>query len=280
MANHDVAGKMPDGGAGANFTTNRDSLAIYTAMSLPLNGPESPKYPTPITGPDYTINEFKDCAGNRFPQMANYSYDYGDAHFLCLDSNQYVDPRDPDLQAWIEDDLSNTDAIWKFVVYHHPSFNVGGEHYAEQMFRVLAPLFEKHGVDMALHGHEHTYQRTMPLKFVPGDMTSAGDLTSKDRMIPGTFTIDTNFDGVKNLKPDGVIYLTTGAGGKELYEPDFTDSPEKWLHPEDNNVAYVSKFYSRHHSLTVIDIDGKVLKLTQINEFGETVDQITINKNA
>ena len=33
--------------------------------------------------------------------MANYSYDYGDAHFLCLDSNVYVDPTNAALQSWI-----------------------------------------------------------------------------------------------------------------------------------------------------------------------------------
>jgi 3',5'-cyclic AMP phosphodiesterase CpdA len=210
--------------------------------------------------------------------MANYSLDYGDAHFLCLDSNQYVDPTDTALQAWIEQDLSGTDALWKFVVYHHPSFNVGNEHYMEQQFRVLAPLFEKHGVDMALHGHEHTYQRTQPIKFVPGDTSKAGVVSSKDRRIPGTFTIDTNFDGAKNLVADGIIYIVTGAGGKELYEPDFTDSPARWLHPDDNNVAYVSRFYSRHHSFTVIDIDGRQLNLTQVNEFGDMVDQMTLVK--
>ena len=33
-------------------------------------------------------------------------------------------------------------ARWKFVVYHHPAFNVGDEHYAEQHMRVLTPVFE------------------------------------------------------------------------------------------------------------------------------------------
>ena len=33
--------------------------------------------------------------------------------------------------------------------------------------RILAPLFEAHGVDIVLSGHEHNYQRARPLKFVP-----------------------------------------------------------------------------------------------------------------
>jgi hypothetical protein len=263
----------------ADFDKNRDALGYYTAMHLPLNGPKQLTYPTPVVGlATDVITQFTDCAGDRFPTQANYSFDNGDVHFLCVDSNEYVDPTDSALQAWIADDLSGTDALWKIVVFHHPSFNVGGEHYNAQHMRVLSPLFEAHGVDLCLHGHEHTYQRTMPLKFAPTDLTNASATNSKNRRVPGVFTVDRSFDGVTNTRPDGIIYLTTGAGGKELYEPDYSNAPENWLHPEDNNVAYVSKFYSRKHSLTIIDVDGKTLKWNQINESGAVVDDVTITK--
>jgi acid phosphatase type 7 len=279
IANHDAPTKAADGSNEANFDLYRDSLAYYTSMYLPLNGPATLKSPTPIVGSDAPlVDEFKQCAGPRFPGMANYSFDYGDVHFLCIDSNQYVDPTDSALQSWIEADLSGTDAIWKFVVCHHPAFNVGAEHYAEQHMRVLCPIFEKHGVDIVLHGHEHTYQRTQPIKFVPTDMSRASVTNSKNRLVPGKFTVDYAYDGVSNTKPDGIIYLTTGAGGKNLYEPDFTDSPTRWLHPEDNNVPYLNKFYSEQHSLTLFEIHGQTLKWTQQNESGEIIDEATITK--
>jgi hypothetical protein len=178
IANHDVQGKDPNGHEIADFTRNPDALAYYTAMHLPLNGPESPTYSTPTMGPRERIDAFRACAGDRFPRMANYSFDYGDAHFLCLDSNRYVDPNDAALQAWMTRDLESTDAIWKFVVYHHPAFNVGNEHYDIQHMRMRAPLLESQGVDIVLSGHEHTYQRAKPMKFRPNDgdsqRTSAG----------------------------------------------------------------------------------------------------------
>jgi hypothetical protein len=263
----------------ADFDRNRDALGYYTAMHLPGNGPTNLTYPTPIVGNGAdVIAQFLGCAGDRFPTQANYSFDYGDVHFLCLDSNEYIDPTDTDLQSWIESDLSGTDAIWKIVVFHHPPFNVGCEHYEAQHMRVLAPLFEKHGIDIALHGHEHTYQRTMPIKFMPTDVTNASATNNKNRRIPGVFTIDTAFDGITNTRPDGIIYIVTGAGGKELYEPDYSNAPENWLHSEDNNVAYVSKFYSRKHSLTIFDVDGKTLQWKQVNETGHVVDQVTVTK--
>ena len=163
-------------------------------------------------------------------------------------------------------------------MYHHPAFNVGDEHYREQHMRVLSPLFEAHGVDVCLHGHEHVYQRTVPMRFAPKDTTKAGPSHGSNRLIPGTFTLDTAFDGKTKTKPDGIIYITTGAGGKELYDPGFDDAPEKWVHPEDNNVAYVARFLSSVHSFTVLDLDGPTLTLTQIDETGKERDRIQVTK--
>jgi len=277
IANHDVHGKDAEGVVAADFTKTPDALAYYTNMHLPLNGPDS-KTPTRVVGPAKAISDFKEVAHERFPRMANYSFDYGDAHILCLDSNTYVDPTSAVLQEWVEADLSATDAAWKFVVFHHPGFNVGEEHYHEQHMRVLSPLFEKHKVDIVLHGHEHTYQRTKPLRFAPQDDSGAKDIGGKDRLVPGTFTVDTKFDGKQVTKPAGILYITTGAGGKHLYDPQMNADPKAWLHEEDDNVSYLEKFVSDRHSLTVIDLDAKTLTLRQVDEWGKVIDRILVTK--
>jgi hypothetical protein len=133
-------------------------------------------------------------------------------------------------------------------------------------------------VDIALHGHEHTYQRTVPLRFAPTDISNASATNSKNRRIPGDFTLDHEFDGVKNTRPNGILYVVTGAGGKELYDPGFYKEPKNWLHEEDNNVAYVAKFYSEQHSLTLFEIDGKTLTWKQVTETGMVVDSVKVTK--
>jgi hypothetical protein len=277
MANHDVHDKDANKNPVADFTKNPDSFGYFTNMHLPANGP-NPAYPPPAIGKAEAIADFKNVAGDRFPRMANYSFDYGDAHFLCLDSNVYVDPTDPDLQAWIESDLAGTDASWKFVVYHHPAFNVGNEHFAEQQMRVLAPLFEKHGVAIVFNGHEHNYQRTRPIRFAPKDLSGAKLVGKGKRYVPGDFTVDRSFDGVHNTKLDGVIHMTTGAGGKHLYDPELNDNPQNWIHPEDNNVDYVTKVISDRHSITVIDMDARSLAIRQIDEWGNEIDRFKIER--
>jgi acid phosphatase type 7 len=277
IANHDVNGSTAEHHPVADFDAHPDSLAYFTSMHLPLNAPVHPQ-PTPLVGVPARLEAFHTSAGARYPRMANYSFDYGDAHFLCLDSNLYVDPTDAGWQRWIVDDLAGTDAAWKFVVYHHPAFNVGVEHYQEQHMRVLAPLFERHGVAIVFHGHEHNYQRTRPIRFAPSGLGAAARLNAKARLVPGTFTVDTAFDGERVTRPDGVLYITTGAGGKQLYDADFTGAPARWRRPEDGNIEYVVRLVADRHSLTVVDVQPTALRLRQIDEHGREIDRIRITK--
>jgi hypothetical protein len=278
IANHDVQSKDLNGHEIADFKTNPDALAYYTAMHLPLNGPAAPARQTPTMGPQGALDSFHASAGDRFPRMANYSFDYGDAHFLCLDSNRYIDPNDAGLQAWIAADLSATDARWKFVIFHHPPFNVGLEHYQVQHMRVLAPLFELHHVDFVLGGHEHNYQRARPLRFSPSGPGKSADIGANDRRVPGTFRIDRTFDGVSDTRPDGVLYVVTGAGGKHLYDPAFTNNPALWAHADDGQADYVVKMVADRHSLSVFDVDGNSVTMAQIDETGAEIDCITVTK--
>ncbi|MEI6464807.1 MAG: metallophosphoesterase [Verrucomicrobiota bacterium] len=278
LANHDVEGKHPETNniPCANFEVSADALAYYTNFHFPLNGVPSPTYPTVTFGPEKRLANFAACAGARFPTMANYSYDAGDGHFLCLDSNNYTDATDPALQAWIAADLKGSDARWKFVTFHHGAFNVGHHHRYEQQMRVLAPIFEAHGVNFVLSGHEHNYQRTMPLRFAPQNTEKAHKLHTKDRIVTGDFTLDRAFDGEKTTKANGVIYITTGAGGKYLYDPEYNGDPAKWVIPEDNNLAFVTKMISDRHSFTVFDLERDELLMRQIDEQGNEIDRIRV----
>jgi len=275
LANHDCHGKDANKHPVADLAKSPDALGYFTAMHLPLNGPTAPPQPMPLVGDPAA---FLASAGSRYPRMGTYSFDYGDAHFLCLDSNVYVDPTDPGWVTFIEQDLASTDATWKIVVYHHPAFNAGNEHYTEQQLRVLAPQLEQLGVSLVLNGHEHIYQRSKPFTFLPDGPGGARDVGSGHRMVHGRFTVDNAYDGTHVTTPKGIIYVTTGAGGKELYDPGFSTAPEKWLHAEDDNVAYVARMFTDLHSFTVIEIDGGTLTLRQIDEHNVEVDRIRITK--
>jgi len=278
LANHDATSHDGQKRNVADFDRHPDALGYYTNLHLPLNGPV-PNYPTIAVGKADGVDRFKACASGRYPNMANYSFDYGDGHFLCLDSNVYTDPTDAGLQEWIASDLSATDAAWKFVTYHHPGFTGGKEHYNEQQMRVLAPIFEKHHIDIVISGHVHNYQRSRPMRFAPANVAGAKKVHTGDRKVPGEFTVDRLFDGEKQTKPDGVIHIITGAGGNELYDPECNNSPLQWTHAEDNHADYVAKFVSDRHSFTLIDMDAHTLRISQIDEWGGEVDRWRLTKS-
>jgi len=56
IANHDVQGKDENGHEIADFGRSPDALAYYTAMHLPLNGPDAPTHPTPTTVPRQRVD--------------------------------------------------------------------------------------------------------------------------------------------------------------------------------------------------------------------------------
>ena len=89
-----------------------------------------------------------------------YSFDYGNAHFVCLDSTGSVE--ESRMLEWCETDLAASKARWKFVFYHHPSYDVAG-HLSHWGRKDFLPVFRKYGVDVVLTGHSHSYQRFHPM---------------------------------------------------------------------------------------------------------------------
>jgi len=95
-----------------------------------------------------------------------YSFDYGNAHFVVLDSAFTPIDEGSEQWKWLVEDLKNSKATWKFVSFHHPPFTSGGNYYSKkriELKRILPPVFDKYGVDIAFHGHDHDYERTRPI---------------------------------------------------------------------------------------------------------------------
>ncbi len=99
-----------------------------------------------------------------------YSFDRGPAHFVVLDSNRVLPvaaapplhPGSPQWR-WLEEDLAGSKALWKFVLMHVPVYSSGQHRSMDALARWLAPLFERHGVDVVFQGHDHDYERTFPI---------------------------------------------------------------------------------------------------------------------
>lgn len=86
-----------------------------------------------------------------------YSFTYKNTLFLMLDVTSSMDLQ----SSWIEDQLKNSDATWKFAMFHFPPFNYE-EDYPE-IRRKWSVWFDKYHLDMVMSGHTHYYMRSKPI---------------------------------------------------------------------------------------------------------------------
>lgn|GEM_PF-2016751 len=85
-----------------------------------------------------------------------YSFTYGDAQFVALNTN--AGGEDDEIQyQFLKEQMDNTDKAWKIVIMHVPAYDPGSSHYSFDN-EVGAKLTEA-DVDLVLCGHEHGYAR-------------------------------------------------------------------------------------------------------------------------
>jgi hypothetical protein len=252
-----------------------DLHAYFMYWSLPLNGPlvdpRAPKNIPELRGSEDRIKRFLNVAGERFPRMGNYSFDDGGVHWLVLDANAYMDWTMKELRDFVENDLiAAQSARWRFVNFHQPGFSSNPKHGQEKRMRLLADLFQKYNVHLVFNGHCHYYERSFPLKFTV-DVQPDGSVIDKDGYVGGTFALDKTFDGKTVTKPDGVIYITTGAGGAKLDPSGIHWRKEDWK-------PFTDKLIGDRHSFTVCDVEEDKLTLRQIDMKGEEIDRFVITR--
>ena len=147
-----------------------------------------------------------------------YSVDYGLVHFVMFSTEHAFGAGSPQ-RAWLEKDLAAVDRAktpWVLTGGHRPMYSssygygVTEAHadacrdgsYDAKRFNcqdvaerdALEPLFRRHGVDLALWGHTHTYERACG--------------------IAGNFTCAEGGDSA------GTAHISTGAAGN-VYNPDW-----------------------------------------------------------
>jgi predicted phosphodiesterase len=86
-----------------------------------------------------------------------YSFEYGDALFICL--NSYASSNDDAIQwQFLENECAATTKAWKIVYFHNAAYDPGSSHY--QLDNVSGKKLTDAGVDLVFNGHEHAYART------------------------------------------------------------------------------------------------------------------------
>jgi fibronectin type 3 domain-containing protein len=226
------------------------------------------------SGPYYdifTLPAAGEAGGVASGTEAYYSFDYGNVHFICLESFDTDRSVNGAMMTWLDQDLLAVTQDWIIAFWHHPPYSKGShdsdtEPSPMEMRQNALPILEAGGVDVVLSGHSHSYERSFLLD---GHYGTSGTLNAP------TMILD-NGDGRPSgdgaytkasagpAAHEGAVYAVAGSSGKL--------SPGSLDHP----AMFVS--LSSLGSL-VLDVNGERLDAKFLDTAGVALDEFTIVKN-
>ncbi len=238
----------------------------YTADSPTQSGPYYDIFTFPTTG---------EAGGVASGTEAYYSFDYGNIHFIVLESYETDRNVGGPMYNWALSDIQSTTQEWIVAIWHHPAYTKGSHDSdnvndsagsMQDMRENFLPILEENGVDLVMSGHSHSYERSY---FVNGHY---GNSTTFD---PAVHTIPINGDGDGQVTGDGVyqknicvpgsVYITTGSAGKI--------SQANLDHP----VMYYS---AASLGSVVMEVDGPEMNVKFVRDNGNIDDFFTIEKTS
>ncbi|MDE0441584.1 MAG: metallophosphoesterase [Gammaproteobacteria bacterium] len=240
------------------------------------------------SGPYYegfTLPTAGEAGGVASGTEAYYSYDYGNVHFVALDSHDTnrdapanaetnICPGDGSggaMYNWLCEDLAATTQDFIISYWHHPPYTKGSHDSDNRsdsggrmhdMRERFVPMLEHYGADLNLSGHSHSYERSM---LIDGHYNVAGNF---QRFRHAKDTSDGHPDSggyAKDQGPNqGAIYSVVGSSSKnqgDLFE-----------HP-------IMVYQENIEGSVVIDVEGTQMDAYFIRNDGAVNDVYRLTKN-
>lgn len=239
------------------------SVPYYSIFDMPANG---------------------EAGGVASNTEAYYSYDYGNIHFLSLDSygkedgvNRLYDTLGVQVQ-WIKQDLAANTKKWVVAYWHHPPYTMGShnsdtESDLTKMHTDFIRILERYKVDLIVCGHSHEYERS---KLIKG---SYGNETSFNPAVHNISQSNGRYDGTPGsctyMKDsthtyNGTVYVVSGSAGQ-------LDANVQAAWPHNAMSAYNN---STNGGSMLLTVEGNRLDSKWICADGVVRDQFTMIKDA
>lgn len=174
-----------------------------------------------------------------------YSFDYGDVHFVMLDSQEGEERSFvPDMlerqKVWLENDLAKTNKKWKIISLHRSPYNNKVNH-NNNIRAAFVPIFDQYHADVVFTGHDHVYAHTYPLY--------GNEIVTNSQQ--------------------GTVYVATGRSGTKTYQDVVA---KEW-----NEIFYNPVDEPNY---LVIEVKGDSLLVKVFKQSGSLIDEWTINKQS
>ncbi len=208
-----------------------------------------PQFTLPVDGP-------------RGLEETCYTFVYGDARIVCLNSNELQEAQ----AEWLDKTLSKNTSRWIICAFHHPIFSTAKDRDNTELRRLWKPILDKHKVDLVLQGHDHSYGRT-GLQ-VPANVPKKTDKNSEQS---NQASADTKLETLANVPTGlqakdpitGTIYVVSVSGPK-MYN--VTRQPFM------KRVAEDTQLYQ------IIHINGDQLRFEARTAIGQVYDAFELRK--
>jgi hypothetical protein len=237
---------------------------FYNGLTFSATG-EGPYYEA------FTLPRAAEAGGLPSGTEAYYSFEYGNVHFVSLDSHDTDRSASGAMYAWLEADLQANQSDFLIVYWHHPPYSFGShssdwwqETRMIQMREVFVPLLEDYGVDLVLTGHSHSLERSKLIdghygfsdSLLPGNVIDGG---TGDPATGSGYEKDSEGPGAH----EGAVYAVIGSSSK--------NSGGLTRHP-------VMAFVSNYEGAMLIEISGQEMDATIVDANGTDRDKFRITK--
>ncbi len=198
-----------------------------------------------------------------------YSFDYGNIHFVCLDS--MTSDRQPGsaMLTWLASDLASQNKLWVIAFWHHPPYSKGShdsdtDTIMSEMRQNVLPVLDAYNVDLVLSGHSHSYERSF---LIDSHYGKSNTFTESLKKSAGGGRVNESgaYTKANRGAHEGTVYAVAGSsslasGGALNHQAMFVSL---------NNLGSM-----------VLDVDGNKLEAKFLRETGAVADSFTMLKGA
>jgi Purple acid Phosphatase, N-terminal domain/Calcineurin-like phosphoesterase len=163
-----------------------------------------------------------------------YTIDIQGVRIIALNSNEKI----PEQAAWLDKVLAENPNRWTVVSFHHPIYSTAKGRDNKSLREAWRPILDKHGVDLVLTGHDHSYGRS--------------GLMREDNLVSGL-----------NLRGKGTIYCVSVSGPKQ-----YVLGQGEWMRAKGQDVQLYQ----------LITVDGDRLHYKAHTADGQLFDEFTLDK--
>lgn len=256
-----------------NTVWSESTLLGIPYTNIPLSDHEGPYFDM------VEVPKYAEAGGFASQHEVFYSFDYGDVHFLSLNSEVFDYTLSYDginqMKSWITQDLNQNTRKFTIAYFHQPPYSKGShdsddayELVMKAMREKVIPLLESYDIDLVVCGHSHVFERSYLIKGHYGNSASFNAATMMMNATLGNMQQGTPYvkDG-SYATPEGTVYVVCGNSGSSESSPSLNHPAMAYTHGGSNAMgSFIMDVYKNR-------LDAYYLKST-----GEITDSFTILK--